>query len=61
MIQQLIGQTLSDRKEQELVGSAPGELPIDPTGTALQLEQLLKGKVVEHRELVSWGPASPAR
>jgi 4-hydroxy-4-methyl-2-oxoglutarate aldolase len=46
-----------DRKEQELAGSAPGELPLDPTGAKMQLDGLLKGKVIEHREPVSWRPA----
>jgi 4-hydroxy-4-methyl-2-oxoglutarate aldolase len=46
-----------DRKEQEATGSSPGELPLDPTGAALQLDSLIDGKVVEHREPVSWGPA----
>jgi 4-hydroxy-4-methyl-2-oxoglutarate aldolase len=44
-----------DRKEQESTGSALGELPLDPTGAALQLDSLLSGKVVEHREPASWG------
>jgi hypothetical protein len=43
---------------QEAASSAPGELPLDPAGAALQLDGLLKGKVVEHREPVSWGPRS---
>ena len=46
-----------DQREQELAGSSPGELPLDPSGAALQLDSLLKGKIVEHSELVSWGPA----
>ena len=45
-----------ERREQELVDSPPGELPVDPAGAALQLDDLLKGKVIEHREQVSWGP-----
>lgn len=45
-----------DRKEREAAGSAPGELPLDPAGAALQLDELLKGRVVEHHEPVSWGP-----
>jgi 4-hydroxy-4-methyl-2-oxoglutarate aldolase len=45
-----------DRKEQESTGSSLGELPLDPTGAALQLDSLLDGKVVEHREPVSWRP-----
>jgi 4-hydroxy-4-methyl-2-oxoglutarate aldolase len=49
-----------DRQEQASAGSAPGELPLDPTGAALQLDSLLNGKVVEHREPVSWGAQSPA-
>lgn len=49
-----------DRKEQESAASALGELPLDPTGAALQLDSLLNGKVIEHRERVSWGPASRA-
>ena len=42
--------------ESETVDSPPGELPVDPAGAALQLDDLLKGKVIEHREQVSWGP-----
>jgi 4-hydroxy-4-methyl-2-oxoglutarate aldolase len=51
---------LRDRKEQEAAAIAPGELPLDPTGAVLQLDDLLKGKVVEHREPVSWRPVPPA-
>jgi 4-hydroxy-4-methyl-2-oxoglutarate aldolase len=47
--------TFRERREQESTG-APGELPLDPAGAVLQLDDLLKGKVVEHRETVSWGP-----
>lgn len=47
---------LRDRRERESV-SAAGELPLDPSGAALQLEALLKGKVVEHREPAAWRPA----
>lgn len=47
---------LRDRKEQESAGSAPGELPLDPTGAMLELDAMLKGKVIEHREPVSWAP-----
>lgn len=51
-----------DSKEQEAAGAGPGELPLDPTGAVLQLDNLLKGKVVEHREPVNWSPApSPVR
>jgi len=46
-----------DRKEKEAVNSAPGELPLDPTGATLTLDDLLKGKVVEHREPAPWGHA----
>ena len=46
-----------ERREQELVDSPPGELPVDPAGAALQLDDLLKGKVIEHREQVSWDPS----
>jgi 4-hydroxy-4-methyl-2-oxoglutarate aldolase len=42
-----------DRKEQEAAGFAPGELPLDPTGATLQLDALLKDKVVEHGKPVS--------
>lgn len=51
---------LRDRKERESAGSAPGELPLDPTGATLQLEAMLKGKVIEHRERVSWSPRPPS-
>ena len=44
-----------DRKEKEAVNSAPGELPLDPTGATLTLDDLLKGKVVEHLEPAPWG------
>ena len=44
-----------ERREQETSGAA-GELPLDPAGVVLQLDDLLRGKVVEHREAVSWGP-----
>src|SRR5580692_8966701 len=49
---------LRDRKEQEAADSAPGELPLDPAGKALQLDEILKGKVTEHRERVSWSARS---
>jgi 4-hydroxy-4-methyl-2-oxoglutarate aldolase len=51
---------LRDRKEQEAIDSAPGELPLDPAGIALQLDEILKGKVIEHRERVSWSAHSPS-
>ena len=51
---------LRDRKEQESAESAPGELPLDPAGAALQLDGILKGKVIEHRERVSWTARSPS-
>jgi 4-hydroxy-4-methyl-2-oxoglutarate aldolase len=47
---------LRDRRERE--DSAPGELPLDPAGATLQLDAMLKGKVIEHREPVSWSPRS---
>ena len=50
-----------DRREKESVDSAPGELPLDPTGATLKLDDLLKGKVVEHREPAPWGRAEPLR
>jgi hypothetical protein len=56
----LVKAKLRDRKEQEQAGSAPGELPLDPTGATLQLDGMLKGKVIEHREPVSWFPHSPS-
>lgn len=46
---------LRDRKERESANAQPGELPLDPAGAVLQLDALLKGRVVEHREPVSWG------
>lgn len=49
-----------ERRERESTDLPPGELPPDPAGAALQLDDLLKGKVIEHREQVSWGP-QPAR
>jgi 4-hydroxy-4-methyl-2-oxoglutarate aldolase len=49
-----------ERRERESTDLPPGELPSDPAGAALQLDDLLKGKVVEHREQVTWGP-QPAR
>lgn len=45
-----------DLKERQSAGNAPGELPLDPAGAALTVDDLLKGKVVEHRDLVSWSP-----
>jgi 4-hydroxy-4-methyl-2-oxoglutarate aldolase len=45
-----------ERRERETADLPPGELPPDPAGAALQLDDLLKGKVVEHREPVAWGP-----
>jgi len=51
---------LRDHKEQEAVDSAPGELPLDPAGKVLQLDEILKGKVTEHRERVSWSARSPS-
>ena len=51
---------LRDRKEQESADSAPGELPLDPAGATLQLDAMLKGKVIEHREPVRWSPRPPS-
>jgi 4-hydroxy-4-methyl-2-oxoglutarate aldolase len=45
-----------ERKERESTDLPPGELPPDPAGAALQLDDLLRGKVIEHREQVTWGP-----
>jgi 4-hydroxy-4-methyl-2-oxoglutarate aldolase len=45
-----------ERKERESTDLASGELPPDPAGAALQLDDLLRGKVIEHREKVTWGP-----
>jgi 4-hydroxy-4-methyl-2-oxoglutarate aldolase len=44
-----------DRKEKETDGTS-GELPLDPSGALLTLNDLLAGKVTEHNELRSWGP-----
>lgn len=49
------------RDRNERVDAQAGELPLDPAGATLQLDNLLKGKVEEHHELVSWGNAKPAR
>jgi 4-hydroxy-4-methyl-2-oxoglutarate aldolase len=35
--------------------TAYSELPLDPAGKKLSIDDLLKGKVVEHHEPVSWG------
>lgn len=42
-----------DSKEKEQPSA--GELPLDPSGATLVLDDLLKGKVEEHHELVRWG------
>lgn len=49
-----------DKREKESAGSAPGELPLDPAGATLELDALLKGRVVEHMEPVTWRP-EPSR
>lgn len=49
-----------DRKERETDGTA-GELPLDPSGASLALDDLLAGKVTEHHELQSWGPGALAQ
>jgi 4-hydroxy-4-methyl-2-oxoglutarate aldolase len=36
--------------------TAYSELPLDPAGKKLSIDDLLKGKVVEHHEPVSWSP-----
>jgi 4-hydroxy-4-methyl-2-oxoglutarate aldolase len=46
-----------EQRERDTAGQF-GELPQDPAGAALQLDDLLKGKVIEHREPVAWGPQS---
>lgn len=43
-----------DRHEAD-TATAYSELPLDPAGAKLGIDDLLKGKVVEHHELVSWG------
>lgn len=48
-----------DQKEQQ--AATIGELPLDPAGAILQVDDLLKGKVTEHHELVSWGSRPIAR
>lgn len=35
--------------------TAFSELPLDPAGAKLSIDDLLKGKIVEHHEPVSWG------
>ena len=40
-----------DRHERE---SSVSELPQDPHGATRTLDDMLKGKVVEHRELMNW-------
>lgn len=50
---------IRDRREQDK--ATAGELPLDPTGATLQLDSLLKSKVTEHHELVSWGTAPITR
>jgi len=50
-----------DRREKESFDSAPGELPLDPTGATLKLDDLLKGKVVEHKEPAPWWREPPRR
>lgn len=42
-----------DRHEQDRA-QAFNELPLDPAGAALDIDTLLKGKVIEHREPVTW-------
>lgn len=48
------------RREEE-TAVTPGELPLDPGGGALQLDAMLKGKVIEHRGPVTWGAAREDR
>jgi len=43
------------RREKATLGAA-GELPQDPGGKDLTLDDLLRGRVVEHREPVCWRP-----
>jgi len=43
-----------ERREQVPAEATAGELPLDPSGASLQLDDLLKGKVVEHREPAPW-------
>jgi 4-hydroxy-4-methyl-2-oxoglutarate aldolase len=60
MAEQILAKArIRDRREQE--NAKAGELPLDPAGAVLQLDTLLKGKVEEHHELVSWGAANPSR
>ena len=43
------------RHEHEQSGPAgSGDLPLDPAGARLDLDRMLEGKVVHHRELVDW-------
>jgi 4-hydroxy-4-methyl-2-oxoglutarate aldolase len=49
-----------EQRERESTDLPPGELPPDPAGAALQLDDLLRGKVIEHREPISWGPQRPS-
>lgn len=42
-----------DRREKSEAPSA-GELPLDPAGAELSLDEMLKGKVVEHHEPAPW-------
>ena len=49
-----------DRTERQSTAVAPGELPVDPAGAATTLDDLLRGKVTEHRETVTWRPGETA-
>jgi 4-hydroxy-4-methyl-2-oxoglutarate aldolase len=50
-----------DRREKQTTEAAPGELPLDPTGATLKLDDLLKGMVVEHHEPAPWGLSASHR
>jgi 4-hydroxy-4-methyl-2-oxoglutarate aldolase len=61
MAEAILGKAqLRERREKGSPGVA-GELPLDPGGKDLKLDDLLKGRVVEHREPVSWRTSLPSK
>lgn len=48
-----------DRNERESAPGTGSELPPDPFGATRTLDDMLRGKVVEHRERVNWRAQAP--